>query len=1150
MLSWMDANPLTAADPNVNATVSASAGTGKTWLLVARMVRLLLAGARPEGLLAVTFTRKAAGEMRTRLLEQLRELAEVDDAALDRRLEQIGAPADDEIRRRARRLYETLLMAPRGPRITTFHAFCQELLSRFPMEADVPPGFELTEIEGLLIESAWDALCAQAAAEPEGVEARALDTLFTWFNSLESTREALQALLARRADWWAWTAGQDNPVGFAVESLQQLLDVDESHDPAVAFLSDRHDTILRVRKGLEARGNKGDLEHRDCIDAGLAEGNPSVALTHLRKAFLTDKGDARTGGRKVDGKLTKILGADGAEAFVADHFAVAESLIDAFDALQRRENLAMGRAWFTAGAAMLEAFQRIKLDQRLLDFTDLEWRAWRLLNEAEQAEWVQYKLDARIDHLLVDEFQDTNPSQWHLLRPLLDELAAGSGDERHRSVFLVGDPKQSIYRFRRADPRLQRRASDWLGENLNAVAVGLHKSRRSAQAIIDTVNRVFSTTTVGEDLGVMEHHATHRDELWGRVELLPVLEPPAEETPEPRGELRDPLTEATPITVDERFHREGLQIADRLQELVDSGTTIADGDETRALDWSDVIVLVRKRTHVAHYERALRDRGIPFVGSERGTLLDSLEVRDLEALLQVLLAPFSDLDLAHVLRSPLFSASDEDLIALAACSEGQNWYERLQFLAANDEASEALTLAARWLPQWRDLAGHLPIHDLLDRIYADSDLVPRYRASVPEHLRARAAANLNRFLELALEIDSGRYPSLTHFLAHLRDLREGIRDAPDEPPAAGQARVRILTIHAAKGLEAPVVCIADSAATAGNSGHFRALVEWPPEAAVPQRIVPLPSSRRRDSILRALADGEQEAEQREQANLLYVALTRAKHMLILSATAGRRQDSAEFGDERTWYGTVVRALADELTELDDGRRVYGKKPAVGAIDHRAMAEAAPEDMDELPAALPAAESPVRPSGDLRTEGGSTEARLARARGTTIHRMLERLGRGLEIESAALYADEEMVIEADQLQTWCDEARTVVTAERFRDLFDDARFDTAWNEVDITFRDETGRLVTGTIDRLVKHGERVTVVDYKTHADAEAGRLEILAQDYEEQMARYAAGVQALWPECRVRTVLLFTAAGEAVEKEYGESEGTRNEERGTRKDRS
>ncbi|MDX1610403.1 MAG: UvrD-helicase domain-containing protein [Halofilum sp. (in: g-proteobacteria)] len=1115
----------------MNATVSASAGTGKTWLLVARMVRLLLAGERPEGLLAVTFTRKAAGEMRTRLLERLRELAVADDEALGALLAQLGAADDADTRERARRLYGALLLAPRGPRITTFHAFCQELLSRFPMEADVPPGFELAETEALLLESAWDALCDQAAQQPEGAEAQALDTLFAWFDGLDAAREALWAFVARRADWWAWTRDSDDPAAFAGEALRELLQVDEGHDPAAEFLAGQRQRLERMRGVLAERGGKNDLRHIADIDAALASEDAECALDLLYPAVMTQKGEPLRQGRQANDALRRKVGEARAERFVDDHERLADAYGEALDQRRRRENLAMGRAWYRAGAAMLAQFDRIKRDQRTLDFTDLEWRAWRLLNEAEQAEWVQFKLDARIDHLLVDEFQDTNPSQWHLLRPLLDELAAGGDDERNRSVFLVGDPKQSIYRFRRADPRLQARASEWLEERLDAVAVGLHKSRRSAPAIVDTVNRVFADTATGADLGGIEPHATHRTELWGRVELLPVLEPPAVEAPVEREELRDPLTEPTPVEEDERFHREGLQIADRLLELVAAGTPVAAGDGSRALDWGDVIVLVRKRTHVAHYERALRDRGIPFIGSERGTLLDSLEVRDLEALLELLLAPFSDLALAHVLRSPLFSASDEDLLTLAGGDGGPHWYERLLHLAATGAPSEPLAKAARWLPQWRELAGQLPIHDLLDRIFADSELVPRYRAAVPEHLRARAGANLNRFLELALEIDSGRYPSLTHFLAHLRELREGVRDAPDEPPVAGESRVRVLTIHAAKGLEAPVLCLADTASEAGGGGHFRALVDWPPESARPRHVVPLPSSSRRDRVLDQLATAEQEAERREQANLLYVALTRAQHLLLISATAGRRFDRARLDDERSWYGTVAGALADALVELDDGRRVFGEEPPTGA-PLTATADGGP-DADRLPPPLPAAAGAVRPSEGAASEGGSEQALHARARGTAIHRMLDRLGRGLEIESLAGVAGDGLAIDDEELQAWYREARAVVAAEPFRALFDPACFDQAWNEVDITYRSGDGRLVTGTIDRLVKAGDRVTVIDYKTHGDAQGERVQALAADYAEQMEHYAAGVQTLWPDCEVRTLLLFTAAGEAVEREHG-----------------
>ncbi|MDZ7749797.1 MAG: 3'-5' exonuclease [Halofilum sp. (in: g-proteobacteria)] len=364
-----------------------------------------------------------------------------------------------------------------------------------------------------------------------------------------------------------------------------------------------------------------------------------------------------------------------------------------------------------------------------------------------------------------------------------------------------------------------------------------------------------------------------------------------------------------------------------------------------------MIVLVRKRTHVAEYERALRERGVPFVGSERGTLLASLEVRDLEALLEVLLTPQSDLALAHVLRSPLFAADDADLVALArAADAGGPWYEHLDAVAARHPGdNDALARAARLLPRWREHAGRVPIHDLLDRVFDEGDLVARYRATLPEHLRARATANLNRFLGLALEIDSGRYPSLVHFIEHLQDLRERADEAPDEPPSGGERRVRVLTIHAAKGLEAPVVCIADAASADTADGAFRALVDWPPGASRPERVLPMPSRRHRDARLAAAAGADDAGEARERADLLYVALTRARQLLLVSAT---RRSAASDGCWRTGapgHGTVPRRARRRGDRDRPGHLVFGDEPA--RADAGAPAVESPAEPPPLPAAV-------------------------------------------------------------------------------------------------------------------------------------------------------------------------------------------------------
>lgn len=1128
MLRSMD--PLIAADPRKNATVSASAGTGKTWLLVARMVRLLLAGTPPHGIMAVTFTRKAAGEMRVRLYERLADMAMADEATLDHRLTELGETPSPALRERARHLHEKLLMTPRGPRITTFHAFCQELLARFPIEADVPPGFELMEDTGLLAMTAWDALCAEAAGEPGGTTAEALDTLFAIGSGPDATRDLLMELFRRRADWWAYTSGQTDRIHFATEQLRTLLAIDPAHDPANEFWQAARVPLERIREVLHARGNKADPANVEKLDRAFGETDPAATLELVTPVLLTQAGTIRA--EKASNALAKKVGSEAAERFATEFQAAGEALLAARDALLRRENLALNEAWFRAGERLLDHYEKLKTEQRLLDFADLEWRAWRLLHDGEHAEWIQYKLDARIDHLLVDEFQDTNPTQWHLLRPLLEELAAGVDPERPRSVFLVGDPKQSIYRFRRADPRLQTTASEWLHDHIHAHPVTLDRSRRSAPPIITLVNHLFGSAPLAEKLGNFRSHATSREGLPGRVELLPPIEPDRDkgdsrETDDsgwPR--LRNPLTEPTPWTTTTRHYAEGLALARRLCALISDGTRIEDDGESRPLHWGDVMLLVRSRNHVADYEQALRDAGIPYIGSERGTLLDSLEVRDLEALLEVLQAPFSDLSLARVLRSPVFAATDEDLIELAGAGTNTTWWERLPDAAAGRPGDDPLARAARLLPHWRTLAGKLPIHDLLDRIQHEGEVAARYHAVTPGHLRARAIANLNRFLELALEVDAGRYPSLVHFLDHLEQLRERASDAPDEPPAAGGRRVRVLTIHAAKGLEAPVVCLADTAADPPGGKGARVLVDWPTEAEQPRRFALLASAKRADGALATVVASENAAEARERANLLYVATTRARQMLLISATMPARGNPDETGDGDRWYPVLRKAMHEAgAAEQEDGALVLGDSLPTSPT---AAADATePGDADAVlppPVAARADDPPLPSATDNDAVTGHTEPSLALVRGTVLHRMLERLARGEAVASAqALASDCVPQPDNNRLSSWLAEARAAIAHPEMAELFDPDGHDQAWNEVPVSWRDGTGRTISGVIDRLVRQGRQFTIIDYKTHEGVTRDSAESVAAGYTAQLAAYAEGVRRLWPDANVRAVVLFTA---------------------------
>ncbi|SCZ49698.1 UvrD-helicase domain-containing protein [Thiohalomonas denitrificans] len=1126
-------NPLSAGSPGINATVMASAGTGKTWLLVTRLVRLLLDGVRPDAILAITFTRKAAAEMQTRLNERLFELACAEDPRQGKLLQMMGAPSDTETRGRARGLYERILRARQPVRTTTFHAFCQEVLRRFPLEADVPPGFELIERTGELERAAWEHLMAEATAEPDGAVGQDLERLLNYCGSLDGLGSALTDFLGHRSDWWAYTENQNEPVAWAVSEAARHLESDpDDLDPRIGFLEAhagelREFAELLLRHPIRDNPNLAEGLGMALHDEAPLEARFEAAAT----AFLRKDGEQRS--RKASQSQAKKMTETGQERFLALHASLCEKVLRVRDALSRRDTAAATGAWYRLGERLVGHFQRFKEEQRLLDFADLEWRAYRLLSDADNAHWVQFKLDQRIDHLLVDEFQDTNPTQWRLLLPLLEEMAAGES-ERRRSVFLVGDVKQSIYRFRRADPRLLPAAHEWLSSAMAAHGHTLHVSRRSATAIIECVNRVFgSEGPLADGLAEFTEHDTFHHDLWGRVEMLPLVEEiEGGEPPEESDRMRDPLTEPRCIANDGRYRREGQQIAARIAALITDGTPVGNSTEARPMHYGDVLILVRSRTHAGAYEAALREAGIPYVGADRGTLLDALEVRDLVALLEVLITPYNHLSIATVLRSPLFGCSNTDLVTLAL-GKG-SWLERLAMSADELPPSAPLARAHRLLTAWRCLAGRLPIHDLLDHIYSEGDVLSRYEAAFPAHLQPRIRANLGRFLELALEIDAGRYPSLTSFVARLSQLREFTGEAPDEAPACGGERVRVMTIHAAKGLEAPLVFLADTAAVRQNDSPFRALVDWPAGAPRPERLLLVGRKAQQDTITRNQLDVDKAAEQREQANLLYVALTRARQMLFISGCRPRR------GEELGWYGLLETALGTEEATIAPPVLESGERPDPPPVQIRTR-ENSPLS---VPAALGRAIDPpplpleVSPSSRVRAAAHGGPAGImeedALLRGVVIHRLLELLvGEGNPRCDEAVGQEFGLDAQEPEFRSWWEEAQSLLKRADLAPLFHPGPECQAFCEVPIAYRLDDGCVVHGIIDRLIVSTEQLWIVDYKTHHRACEDNLAELAEPYDEQLRLYAEGVARLWPGRPVRASLLFTAAGTLYDMAVG-----------------
>ena len=1128
-------NPNTITIPAIDPcrSASVSAGTGKTWLLVSRLVRLLLQGADPEGILAITFTRKAAAEMQQRLSQRLLQLATAGDRELDTLLRQIDAPLNQQTVAYARRLYERLLHAPRNIQITTFHAFCQDILRRFPLEANVPPGFELLEHAAELQQAAWDLLFSEATAQPDSQLSRDLDTLFEHCGTVFSTRNALENFLHHRSDWWAYNENNDTSLKNALKRLEEFFAVDTASDPITQlFNASLINDARRFAALLLTHDNPTNKKYAACIEKALQlrETQQShEAFAIFREAFLTKDNTLRV--RKYSKTLEKSLGATGIEEYLQLHSSIGEQLLQAIDQAARVKSLHLNMTWYRVGSRLLEHYQLLKREQRMLDFTDLEWKAYQLLNLAEHAHWVQYKLDARINHLLIDEFQDTNPTQWQLLTPLLAELASGQ-DDRQRSAFIVGDTKQSIYRFRRADPQLFQTAQHWLDQHLEAINQPLDKSWRSSPAIIDTVNTVFSHAELQAGMPGFTTHTTHHQDLWGHVEVLPLVATEVGAADNETGcverTLRNPLHEPRLLDDDVRHYREGQLIAHKILQLINDETCVGSGADVLPLNYNHIMILLRHRTHAHAYEQALRELAIPYAGAERGTLLETLEIRDMLALLEILITPYNDLSLAHVLRSPVFDCRNDDLINLALCPQG-NWMERLRQLGQGGD-NPTLAYACDRLTGWQSLAGILPVHDLLDRIFTEGNILERYQAAFPPHLAQRVKANLIRFLELALEVDSGRYPSIGRFLLRLQTLRDQAEQSPDETPAnLKDAHVRILTIHASKGLEAPVVFLADTTNTIQKPRANQTIVHWPADQQRPQNFILAGKKSEQDSCTQRLVTLDQQAERRENANLLYVAMTRARQCLFITGCKPNR------GTDTGWYGLIRQQLTEGGDEDQQSIEIeYGTRPQAAPAETRSTPAKTAVEVDPRlthPFVFSNESEDISPSSQIHVlpAGGNTEAKPAAAdedsqlRGRLIHRMLQLLSDGYATEDVAQQTQSEYGLASDDalLQRCMREAEGVFRHPDTRLLFEPKTYLEAHNEVPIHYS-SAGRDVFGIIDRLVVHKDYIAVIDYKTHATDNPDMQRRLLQSYGPQLTLYSTGITKLWPGKPVRPMILFT----------------------------
>ena len=1145
-----------ALDPRRSIVVEACAGSGKTWLLVSRIVRLLLDGAPPSQILAITFTRKAAQEMQARLQLWLRDLALGDDAAVRRFFAERGVEnLSDTQLQRARSLYGSVLLAQPGITISTFHGWFMQVMQRAPLNADVMQGLSLLERAGSEQEEAWEELLEQMRKQPDSAEAEYMQWLFGECG-LYNTRKLLFNFLAKRAEWWAYTSHLPSPqrggggVEYALDRLRADLAVDMEFDPVAdwGMCGSSEEVLFAFVHQLAGNGTEAQKSKASELERSWTDTAPEARFEQMWPMLFTQEGPPR----KM--KATKSQN--------ADTFAVALNNLQASlkavrDTLAEQQAYRLNEAVLHCGVAFLERYQALKQQKQQMDFSDLEWQLCRLLQQGEHAETMQYKLDSRYRHVLLDEFQDTNPLQWQILRAWFDAAVAV---ESQPTVFIVGDPKQSIYRFRRADARLFGVARDYLQEHFAAHELHNNHTRRNAPAVLDAVNAVFA----GHPEGFVdfEPHTAELTGLPGHVAVLPLAaagqdkEEVAEEAP---LVLRDPLTTPRDEAEEGARLKEAVQFAELLQAIV-GDWSVNEGGKQRRATYGDIMVLVRSRTHLQVYEEALRARHIPFISSRRGGLLDTLEAEDVQALLRFLITPFADLALAQVLRTPVFACSDADLMTISglriedrgaesqergASGEGKvlpsilnpqspildsqssipdprsSWWSRLQHLA---DPSPALQRAAELLQRWLALADKLPVHDLLDRIYFEGDVLARYTAVLPPEMRAKVAANLHAFMEIALSVDAGRYPSLPRFLQELRELRDSPDDAPDEGKlgTAGDA-VRIYTVHESKGLEAPIVWLLDANAEKKNREGNDVLLDWPTHEPQPLHFSLYADQASRGRRRAPLFEQDAAQQAREEMNLLYVAMTRAQQALIVSGNS-KGEDKEGKKKAPSWYDRIAAVVGEQgnpllVTQHDEVSTPFGlslSKPTLNQSASSVHPSTGSGRTGNVPSHLPA----IVPTGKRAARNT-----MQQQRGIWLHALLQHLtsdsplpqagegsasAREREREREREILQQRLGIPSAEIEPLWQQAQHLLTSPQLARFFDAMQYRSASNEMPyVNARGELKR-----IDRLVEFDDEAWVLDYKLGGSEDAAR-------YRAQMQEYRTAMQTVYAGKTVRCALVF-----------------------------
>ena len=1131
-----------ASDPEASAWVSANAGSGKTHVLVNRVVRLLLSGSEPEQILCLTFTKAAASEMANRLYGMLGRWVTLDDAKLSEQLYLIEGrmPASDRLPL-ARRLFAKAVETPGGLKVQTIHAFCESVLQRFPIEADIPPGFDVLDTRGSreLLDMARHDLLVRAMHDD--ALRLLLDRANEYFSE-GSLSSFIDEALANRASIQAALAVSGSLVDVA-EGLRTLFGLEAGQSSqsivgqATDMATDRKQAYQRVLDSASS-GKATDRKTAEQIEALLAQPDPASRFDLLRTLFLTQSGSPRkrllTSGPAQENPETY-------DWFLEEQVRVVAWCERHWSAVVVEITLAL----LGIVADILNGYEETKRIRAQLDYSDLIARTVELFDRSDAA-WVLYKLDNGLDHILVDEAQDTSPEQWEVIARLSEEFFVGEGARpATRTIFAVGDEKQSIYSFQGARPAQFERMRQHFQRSVQMArkafeTVPLTVSFRSTKDIMNAVDTVFADPRAASGLvfgpdpvGSIIHEAV-REGRAGRIEIWPATLPQdidddgnawdaPLDRPGPRSS-RVLLAERIAATIRDWIAREFLE---------PRGRKVVPGD---------ILILVRRRDAFSDaMVRALKREGIPVAGADRLILTGHIAVLDLLALARFMLMPLDDLALASVLKSPLVCKADgtwfddDDLFALAHKRPGTLW-------AAMEDAAdrdESMVPAYRQLSLWRDRAQRVPPHEFFNAILGPDGARRRFVS----RLGAETADPLDEFLNLTLQYEMRHVPTLQGFVSWVEEAETEIKRDMEH----GRNEVRIMTVHGAKGLEANVVILPDTCSVPHPS-HDPAILFLEEDApGAHSAALPAWAGRAADDppVMQLARENVRMEREEEYHRLLYVAMTRARDRLYVCGYEGRRERP-----DGCWYNLIADnliPLADEITLPDGstGWRLSGEAPGIAdedeAGDEQVPAPVQPPDWagrhapPEPPVLRPLAPSRLESleAGGWE-EGVGDQASLSPLtalsadrflRGRIIHKLLQYMPSWVpEVrtdKAQAYVAKLATGMTEGQRSSLVREVLEIVGNERYADLFSGQSRAEVPLTAQLPIKGPDGRdlVISGQVDRIVVTPTRVMVVDYKTNRpppDSVDGVVPL----YLRQMAAYRLALTSLFPDRTVECYLL------------------------------